>query len=194
MPGGAGDDAGLPGDLAGAVALCEEVRDICQERGERWTKAYALYVLAYAALDAGATAEARRRLTECVTINHAFRDLVGLVLAVELLALVTAVEGYAAEAALLQGAAEPMWDGVGLRLFGSGYFNAPRLTCRERAGELLGAERYAACARHGRSLSRDELVERALRAPEPLPAVPELPRPRPENRKPVGSPEREPTG
>ncbi|WP_345204833.1 ATP-binding protein [Streptomyces lavendulae] len=182
------------GDLAGAVALCEEVRDICQERGELWTKAYALYVLAYAALDAGATAEARRRLTECVTINHAFRDLVGLVLAVELLALVTAVEGYAAEAALLQGAAEPMWEGVGLRLFGSGYFNAPRLTCRARAGELLGAERYAACARHGRSLSREELVERALRAPEPLPAVPELPRPRPENRKPVGSPEREPTG
>ncbi|WP_329313027.1 AAA family ATPase [Streptomyces sp. NBC_01278] len=196
------------GDLAGALSLCREVRDICEERGERWTKAYALYVLAYAALDAADTAGARLLLTECVTINHAFRDLVGLALAVELLALVTAAEDRPAEAAVLQGAAEPMWDGVGLQLFGSGYFNAPRLMCRERAGEVLGADRYAACARHGRSLSLDELVERALRMPEPVPAAPErLPRPRsgetgraagavgrPDNRKPAGSPKGEPAG
>ncbi|MFJ3203600.1 ATP-binding protein [Streptomyces sp. NPDC086989] len=167
------------GDLAGALSLCREVRDICEEHGERWTKAYALYVLAFAALDAGDTAGARLLLTECVTVNHVFRDLVGLVLAVELLALVTAAEGHPAEAAVLQGAAEPMWDGVGLQLFGSAYFNAPRLMCRERAGEVLGAERYEACARHGRALSLDELVERALRGPEPVPAAPEpLPRPR----------------
>ncbi|MFZ3469103.1 ATP-binding protein [Streptomyces sp. 4.24] len=194
------------GEQAGALSLCEEVRDICEERGERWTKAYALYVLAYAALDAGGTAEARRLLSECVAVNHAFRDLVGLVLAVELLALVTVAEGHPAEAALLQGAAEPMWDGVGLRLFGSGYFNAPRLMCQERAGELLGAERYASCARHGRTLGVDALVERALRGPEPAPApTGPLPRPRAaadrpatrpgaDNRKPAGSPKGEPAG
>ncbi|MGW6983117.1 ATP-binding protein [Streptomyces sp. NPDC054932] len=154
------------GDLPGALALCGEVREICEERGERWTKAYALYVLAYAALDAGRTLEARRLLTECVAINHVFHDLVGLVLALELLALVTVAEGDAAEAAVLQGAAEPMWGGVGLQLFGSGYFNAPRLMCRERAGELLGAERYAAYEAEGRELSREALVGRALSSPE----------------------------
>uniref|UniRef100_A0AAU2JLK7 Regulator n=1 Tax=Streptomyces sp. NBC_00049 TaxID=2903617 RepID=A0AAU2JLK7_9ACTN len=157
------------GELAGALSLCEEVREICEERGERWTKAYALYVLAYAALDAGRTAEARRLLSECVAINHAFHDLVGLVLAVELLALVTVAEGDPAEASVLQGAAEPMWGGVGLQLFGSGYFNAPRLMCQERAGELLGAERCAAHAAEGRELSRDALVERALRGTAPVP-------------------------
>ncbi|MEV7523115.1 AAA family ATPase [Streptomyces sp. NPDC091371] len=151
------------GEPAGALSLCEEVREICEERGERWTKAYALYVLAYAALDAGALREARRLLTECVEINHAFHDLVGLVLALELLALVTVAEGDPAEAAVLQGAAEPLWDGVGLQLFGSGYFNAPRLMCQERAGEVLGAERYAAYAAEGRELSREALVGRALR-------------------------------
>ncbi|WP_327261554.1 tetratricopeptide repeat protein [Streptomyces sp. NBC_01232] len=154
------------GDLPGALALCGEVREICEERGERWTKAYALYVLAYAALDRGRTQEARRLLTECVAINHVFHDLVGLVLALELLALVTVAEGDAAEAAVLQGAAEPMWGGVGLQLFGSGYFNAPRLTCREQAGELLGAERYAAYEAEGRELSREALVGRALSSPE----------------------------
>ncbi|WP_405788214.1 regulator [Streptomyces sp. NBC_00029] len=154
------------GDLPGALALCGEVREICEERGERWTKAYALYVLAYAALDGGRTQEARRLLTECVAINHVFHDLVGLVLALELLALVTVAEGDAAEAAVLQGAAEPMWGGVGLQLFGSGYFNAPRLMCREQAGELLGAERYAAYEAEGRELSREALVGRALSSPE----------------------------
>ncbi|MFE9932191.1 ATP-binding protein [Streptomyces sp. NPDC005533] len=153
------------GELAGALTLCREVREICEERGERWTKAYALYVLAYAALDAGDAQEARRLLDECVAINHAFDDLVGLVLALELLALVTVAEGDPAEAALLQGAAEPMWAGVGLQLFGSGYFNAPRLMCRERAGELLGAERYEAYAAEGRELSREALVGRARRSP-----------------------------
>ncbi|MFE6837431.1 ATP-binding protein [Streptomyces sp. NPDC057705] len=153
------------GDLPGALTLCREVREICEERGERWTKAYALYVLAYAALDEGDAPEARRLLNECVAINHAFHDLVGLVLALELLALVTVAEGDPAEAALLQGAAEPMWGGVGLQLFGSGYFNAPRLMCRERAGELLGAERYAAYAAEGRELSREALVGRAQCGP-----------------------------
>ncbi|MFJ7588621.1 ATP-binding protein [Streptomyces sp. NPDC097617] len=154
------------GDLPGALALCGEVREICEERGERWTKAYALYVLAYAALDAGRTSEARLLLTECVAINHVFHDLVGLVLALELLALVTVAEGDAAEAAVLQGAAEAMWGGVGLQLFGSGYFNAPRLMCQEQAGELLGAERCAAYEAEGRELSREALVGRALRDPQ----------------------------
>ncbi|WP_330329462.1 regulator [Streptomyces sp. NBC_00536] len=169
------------GDLAGALALCEDARDICEDRGERWAKAYALYVLAFAALDAGSAAEARRLLNECVTINHAFHDLLGLVLALELLALVTVTEGEPAEAAVLQGAAEPMWGAVGLRLFGSGYFNAPRLMCQERAGELLGAERYAAGARHGSGLDLDAVVERALRGPE-------------NGGKPAPSPEGERTG
>ncbi|MFD4243119.1 ATP-binding protein [Streptomyces sp. NPDC058525] len=153
------------GEPAGALALCQEVREICEERGERWTKAYALYVLAYAALDAGAADEARQLLTECVAINHAFHDLVGLVLALELLALVAVAQGDPAEAAVLQGAAEPMWAGVGLQLFGSGYFNAPRLMCQERAGELLGAERYAAYAAEGRGLSREAVVARARYGP-----------------------------
>ncbi|MFD9412184.1 ATP-binding protein [Streptomyces sp. NPDC059989] len=157
------------GEPAGARTLCEEVREICEERGERWTKAYALYVLAYGALDAGDTERARRLLTECVAINHAFHDLVGLVLALELLALVTVVEGDPAEAAVLQGAAEPMWGGVGLQLFGSGYFNAPRLMCQEQAGEVLGAERYAAYAAEGRELSREALVVRAQRGAAPVP-------------------------
>ncbi|MFJ3585680.1 ATP-binding protein [Streptomyces sp. NPDC090127] len=153
---------GFLGDLEGAVALCVDVREICEERGERWTRAYALYVLAYAAWARGDHPEARALLTECVTINHTFHDLVGLVLAIELLALVTASEGDPSEAAVLQGAALPVWDVVGLQLFGSGHFNGPRALCAREAGELLGAERYGASVREGQGLSLDAAVDRAL--------------------------------
>lgn len=37
------------GDLPDAVRLCEDVRRVCEDHGERWARSYALYVLAYAA-------------------------------------------------------------------------------------------------------------------------------------------------
>ncbi|ROQ31167.1 putative ATPase [Streptomyces sp. PanSC19] len=189
------------GDLEGAVAICREVREVCEERGELWTRAYALYVLAFSAWTRDAYEEARELLTECVSINHTFRDLVGLVLAIELLALVTVSEGDPAEAAVLQGAAVPVWDTVGIRLFGSEAFDGPRALCEQRAEEALGAEAFGAAVRAGRGLSLDEVVERALaRRRDPAapggPADATAPRPFrtarsaavPGTRKPAGSP------
>ncbi|MYV70839.1 AAA family ATPase [Streptomyces sp. SID2131] len=185
------------GDLEGAVALCREVREVCEERGELWTRAYALYVLAYAAWTRGAYGEARELLTSCVSINHAFHDLVGLVLAVELLALVTASEGDPVEAAVLQGAAVPMWDTVGVRLFGSESFGGPRELCEGRAREALGARAYEEAFREGRGLLPDAVVERALAGRrDPAAGGPAAPRPFrtdrsaevPGTRKPAGSP------
>ncbi|MFE1350201.1 regulator, partial [Streptomyces sp. NPDC058757] len=121
-----------------------------------------LYVLGYSAWTRGALPEARELLVECVTINHLFRDLVGLVLAVELLALVTVDQGDAAEAAVLQGAALSVWDAVGIQLFGSGSFDGPRALCAGRAVEELGAEGYEEAFRLGRALSLDETAERAV--------------------------------
>ncbi|MFE0649826.1 ATP-binding protein [Streptomyces sp. NPDC059534] len=188
------------GDLEGAVAICREVREICEERGERWTRAYALYVLGFSAWTRGAYPEARELLDECVSINHTFHDLVGLVLAIEMLALVTASEGDAAEAAVLQGATVPLWDTVGVRLFGSETFGGPRALGERLAGEALGAEAYGVAFREGRSLPVDAAVERALSghrdAAVGRQAGPAAPRPFrtarsaavPGTRKPAGSP------
>ncbi|MEU6081328.1 tetratricopeptide repeat protein [Streptomyces sp. NPDC047108] len=151
------------GDLAAAVALCEEVRQVCEDHGERWTLAYALYVLGYAAWTRGESAEARRLLEECLGIDHAFRDLVGAVTAIELLALFTAEEGDPEEAAVLQGAAGQLWRSVGLPLFGSRYFNAPHQQCEQQTREALGTERYEECLSEGARLDLDAVVARARR-------------------------------
>ncbi|MEV6420322.1 AAA family ATPase [Streptomyces sp. NPDC051662] len=180
------------GDLEGAVALCAEVREICEDSGERWTRAYALYVLAYGAWTRDAHAEARALVTESITIHHGFNDLVGLVLSVELIALVTASEGDPAEAAVLQGAANRLWESVGPKLFDSGFFGAPRALCERRASEALGTERYAAYEDEGLGLSMSAAVERALTERRPAAAPPHQPeasrRRARRTRKPAGSP------
>ncbi|CAM5354854.1 Putative ATPase OS=Streptomyces griseomycini OX=66895 GN=FHS37_004669 PE=4 SV=1 [Streptomyces griseomycini] len=149
------------------MRLCEDVRRICDDHGERWARTYALYVLAYAAWSEDDLDGARELLTDCLKGAHAFRDLLGAVLSLELLALVTAAEGHAAEAAVLQGAADRMWPSVGLPLFGSAHYNAPHVLCEARAREHLGDERYEECRRRGTRLGRDEAVRRALRRPGP---------------------------
>ncbi|WP_369239442.1 regulator [Streptomyces sp. R21] len=184
------------GDLPGAVKLCEDVRRVCEDHGERWALAYALYVLAYEAWSEGDPVRARSLLAECLAGAHAFRDLLGTVLAIELLALVTVVQGDAAEAALLQGAAARMWPSVGLPLFGSAYYNAPHELCEASARERLGDERYEECVREGARLGRDEAVARALGRPggRRLGALPEPRGPRPvlapKTREPAASPTR----
>jgi predicted ATPase len=178
------------GDLPGAVRLCEDVRRVCEDHGERWALAYALYVLAYEAQVEGDQARARDLLEQGLTIAHTFHDLLGAVLAVELLALVTAVEGDPAEAALLQGAASRMWPSVGLPLFGSAYYNAPHERCAALARQRLGDERYAECLRAGELLGQDAAVARALggAGAPPLEAVPSPRRLPPDMRKPAVSP------
>lgn len=158
------------GDLPDAVRLCEDVRRVCEDHGERWTRGYALYVLAYAAWADGDLPRARALLAECLAGAHAFHDLLGSVLAVELLALVTVAQGDAAEAAVLQGAAARMWPSVGLPLFGSAYYNAPHELCEATAREHLGDARYEECVAQGERLVREAAVSRALE--RPLQAVP----------------------
>ncbi|WP_392841820.1 ATP-binding protein [Streptomyces sp. LN500] len=153
---------GFRGDLEAAAEICQEVREVCEDRGERWALSYALFVLAYAQLQQGRPECARELLRESLAIGHTFHDLLGSVLAMELLALVTAVEGDAAEAAVLQGAAERIWPSVGLPLFGSVYYGRPRAECERLARRELGDARYESGRRAGAQLDPDAAVARAL--------------------------------
>ncbi|RKN12662.1 ATP-binding protein [Streptomyces radicis] len=166
------------GDLAGAVRLCEEARGVCDEHGERWARTYALYVLGFAAWSRGDLAEARELVEASLPAAHAFHDLVGTVLALELLAGITASEGDPAEAAVIQGAAAKVWASVGMQMFGSEYFNAPHIHCERHLRRRLGATRFRACFREGERLDTDRAVARALRRADGAGARPEAAAPR----------------
>ncbi|MEU1705651.1 AAA family ATPase [Streptomyces sp. NPDC005706] len=150
------------GDLADAVRLCEDVREVCEDHGEHWARSYALYVLAYASWRDGEQHRARELLVDCLGSAHAFHDLLGSVLSLELLALVTVSEGDPAEAAVLQGAAGRLWPSVGLPLFGSVHYNAPHELCEAAARRSLGDERYGELLTEGARLDREAAVARAL--------------------------------
>ncbi|MGY4954668.1 ATP-binding protein [Streptomyces nigrescens] len=158
------------GEPADAVRLCEDVLEVCEDHGERWTRAYAQFVLAYASWSRGDGERARTLLEESLAVHHAFHDLLGVVLAIELLAMVTLGEGDAEEAAVLQGAAGRIWPSVGLPLFGSRYFRRPHALCEEQARQRLGAEHYGRALRTGERLGLDATVARVLRPAGPVPA------------------------
>ncbi|MGW3011157.1 ATP-binding protein [Streptomyces sp. NPDC001219] len=158
------------GEPADAVRLCEDVLEVCEDHGERWTRAYAQFVLAYAAWSRGDGGRARALLVESLAVHHTFHDLLGVVLALELLATVTLGEGDAEEAAVLQGAAGRIWPSVGLPLFGSRHFRGPHAECEEQARQRLGAERYGRALRTGERLGLDAAVARVLRPAGPVPA------------------------
>ncbi|MFE1772243.1 ATP-binding protein [Streptomyces sp. NPDC059008] len=162
--------AAFQGELAKAVRLGQEVLEACEGHGERWTLTYAQFVLAYAAWCQGDGGRARTLLEEALAVDHAFHDLLGAVLAIELLALVTLGEGDAREAAVLQGAAGRIWPSVGLPLFGSRHYRRLHTLCEEQARQRLGDEAYERALGAGGRLDLDTVVARILRPADRPPA------------------------
>ncbi|GAA1238467.1 hypothetical protein GCM10009665_30840 [Kitasatospora nipponensis] len=157
------------GEAAEGEHWMSRVRALCEEHGEQWAYAYGLYAMAYSQWLCGDVRQARAHARECVRLNHLFRDLVGIVLGLEMLALLATepLQGPKEpadlrEARLLQGAAHRIWQAVGIPLFGSTSFNAPHLECAARAEAGLSAGEFAEAFRQGAALDLDAAVRRAL--------------------------------
>ena len=176
------------GDTEAGEVWMSKVREVCEEFGEQWAYSYGMFAVAYSEWLGGDLRAARAHAQECVRLSHGFRDLVGVVLGIEVLALLATepgeddAPGDLREARLLQGAAHSIWRSVGIPLFGSRSFNAAHAACEERvlAGlpELDAAESF----RQGAGLDLDAAVARALDSAGPgggRPADGGLPGPRP---------------
>lgn len=150
------------GDLDRAALLCERARAVGEANGEQWAYAYAIYVLGLVASSRGDFDLAVRHARHCLEIKRAFHDLLGIVLAIELLAWTAAAQGQARRAAALLGAATTIWRSVGYPMFGSTSFGAPRRDCEQRARAVLGDGAFDAELRRGTELSLDDTVSYAL--------------------------------
>jgi hypothetical protein len=160
------------GEQAEGEAWMARVREQCEQHGEQWAYTYGLFATAYAAWLNGDVAAARELARESVRLNHVFRDLVGTVLGVEVLALLATEPGPDGrpgdlrEARLLQGAAHSIWGGVGIPLFGSRSFNAAHAECESRVLAGLSGADAAASFHQGTLLGLESAVHRALHGPE----------------------------
>ncbi|MCG5217109.1 AAA family ATPase [Streptosporangium soli] len=155
------------------VAFAQGDAEPAESRGKRPLQC----VDSYRAWAAGEPARAIELARASLRIHHAFGDLVGVVLAVEMVAVLLTEwpgEEPCLEAAVLQGAATSIWETAGLPQFGSRHANEPRRECARRARTVLGEHRYALALSHGRGLSQGRAVARAL--DEGHPARPALTR------------------
>ncbi|MFG3052934.1 ATP-binding protein [Kitasatospora sp. NPDC048239] len=156
------------GDQESGALWLGQVRELCEEHGEQWAYAYALYALAYSHWLNGDIRLARSCARESVRLNHLFHDLLGIVLAIDLLALLETEPagpgrpGDLREARVLQGAAHRIWQAVGKPFFGSRTFNGPHRDCEQRARAGLTEQELADLFECGARLDLNAAVYRAL--------------------------------
>ncbi len=152
------------GDQVTAERICRQTRDVCEASGEQWACAYVRYVLAYAAWTRHNLAEGAEHTKACLRIHHTFHDLVGIVLAVELMALLAASRGDPRRGATLLGVAANIWPRVGTPLFGSEHFNTPHDQSVRLTRQALSDVEFSAAFDYGAGLSLDDAVAWALGA------------------------------
>ncbi|MGV9263927.1 ATP-binding protein [Kitasatospora sp. NPDC003701] len=184
------------GDQESGEFWLGQVRELCEEHGEQWAYAYGLYALGYSHWMDGEVRLARARARESVRLNHLFHDLLGIVLAIDLLALLETEPtgpgrpGDLREARVLQGAAHRIWQAVGKPFFGSRTFNGPYRHCEERARAGLTEQEFTEYFDRGARLDLDAAVRRALGGDGRAGGPGALPGPRPVPPAPQPSPAR----
>ncbi len=156
------------GDTETGELWIGRVRELCEEHGEQWAYAYGLYAMAYSQWLAGDVRLARAYARECVRLNFLFRDLLGIVLGMEVLALLETEPAGPGEdcdlleARVLQGAAHRIWQCVGKPFFGSHTFNGAHVECEARARAGLTEQEFADAFACGAGLDLAAAVSRAL--------------------------------
>ncbi|MFI5588477.1 ATP-binding protein [Amycolatopsis sp. NPDC051758] len=150
------------GDLDRAAELCEEACQTGVAHGEQWASAYAIYVQALVALSRGDLDRAAEHGRHCLRVKSTFHDLLGIVLAIEVLAWNDAARERWEPAATMLGSAHPIWQAVGFPMFGSRYFGAPHGECEAQVRRALGDGPFEAAFRRGREFGLPEAIAYAL--------------------------------
>ena len=162
------------GEQRQGEALLERFRGVCERHGEQWAYTYGLFTLAYMQWhDTGGDVDAARAtVVEAIRVNHLFRDLTGIVLGLEMLALLTTEVGPGGgpgdlrEARLLQGAADTLWQSMGYPLLNSDYLLANHAECEARVLAGLPRDEADEWFRRGAELDLEAAVHRALSGSE----------------------------
>jgi DNA-binding CsgD family transcriptional regulator len=152
--------AGNPVEAADRHRQCIARAD---EVGEQHMKALAVAGLGEQELAGGRLEEATVLFAEALVLKQQLGDRMGMAVALDSLGRVATAEGRGERAALLLGAAEGVWDVVGMSETGNPFAFAPsRSEGFRQARMLLGKQRFRELFRRGCQLRLDEAVRFAL--------------------------------
>ena len=156
---------GFAGNRAEAAARHQQCIARADEVGERHMKALAVAGLGEQELAGGHLEEATALFREAIVLKQELGDRMGMAVALDSLGRVATAEGRGERAALLLGAAEGVWDVVGMSETGNPFAFAPsRSDGLQQARTLLGKQRFRELFRRGSQLSLDDAVRFALDA------------------------------
>jgi non-specific serine/threonine protein kinase len=169
---------GFAGNGAESAARHRECIARADELGERHMKALAVAGLGEQELASGHLEEATVLFREAIVLKREMGDRMGLAVGLDSLGRVATLQSRGERAALLLGAAEGIWDVVGMSETGNPFAFAPtRSDGLQQARTLLGKQRFRELFRRGSQLSLDDAVQFALEAkpgvdPPPAPVEP----------------------
>ena len=154
---------GFAGDSPRAIARHQRCIARADEVGERHMKALAVAGLGEQQLAGGHLEEATALFRESLVLKRGLGDRMGMAVGLDSLGRVAATEGEGERAALLLGAAEGIWDVVGMSETGNPFSFAPtRSDGLQQASKLLGEQQFRELFRRGSRLSLDDVVRFAL--------------------------------
>ncbi|MFJ1746636.1 ATP-binding protein [Streptomyces sp. NPDC088116] len=148
-------------DEAGEEAM--ELRKVCLEHGECWTRSYADYQLALVHLLQNRPYEAEAHARSMVSGRERLRDSFGIALGLDLLAAAVAAQGDGERAAHAYGTGQAFWRMVGHPLRGTPELAPVREECERQAREAAGSPAYEDAFHRGLVDDGESGLARALR-------------------------------
>jgi non-specific serine/threonine protein kinase len=147
---------GFAGNGLEAIARHQRCIDSADGVGERHMKALAVAGLGEQQLADGDLEAATALFREAIVLKRELGDRMGLAVGLDSLGRVATAEGRGDRAALLLGAAEGIWDVVGMSETGNPFAFAPsRPDGLQQARKLLGKQRFRELFRQGSQLGID---------------------------------------
>ena len=153
----------LAGDVGAAVECCERgLALLGSSKGECWFSSYLHLIIGFALFQRpGRSQECADTTRRALAAKHAIGDVAGSAYALEVLGWLAARGRRFDEAALLLGAAEPLWQRTPGRLSGIAIMEQTRERVVEKTRGALSDRRYEAAYAQGAAMPLADVVRRA---------------------------------
>jgi non-specific serine/threonine protein kinase len=170
-----GMNLGLAGVMERATEAHQECLALTEPLGELWFRSYSLWALG---LDAWRTRDQPRAAAlekDSLRMKRDLDDQVGIALCLEVLAWLATTEHDAERSPTLLGAADAIWQVVGMSLTETPFFATYRAEGEAAARQRLSARAFEAAFRRGAQLAPTDAIALALEEVVPARAKPATP-------------------
>jgi len=156
--------------LDAALANCRRVIATSERCGEKWNRAYALWITGLCQWHLGDLSAARSAALEALSIEREFHDGIGTALTIELLSSIAASMSDFEQAATLAGAASAIWARAGTDVTAFGlHLHRDSIHTAEIVDQALGAQKARTLREQSASMTVSAAVALATGGPKGRP-------------------------